>query len=90
MTYFEGIHIARLCQKCTKEPATWMFEGMPPSDPNVVIFVCDDCAAALPRNIFRIARVEDYKTVDIKEALKQRNEKGALLREYLKGENKGA
>lgn len=46
-TWFEGFVLQKICQKCNTREAKYMFIGMPRSEPEVIVFVCEECFKTL-------------------------------------------
>ncbi len=59
--WFEGTIIKEICQKCEKNRANIIFEGMPRTNPNILVFCCWHCYEKLDKNMFKIATQGEAK-----------------------------
>ncbi len=59
--WFSGIILKKICQKCEKNESDIMFQGMPPTNPEIVVFSCWDCYDSLDKDEFKIEKQVEYK-----------------------------
>jgi hypothetical protein len=52
--WYEGYKASEICHKCMKNKPIYCFVGMPITEPNVVIWLCEECFETMPKNIFKL------------------------------------
>ena len=52
--FYEGFKKPDKCNRCLVNQPNYMFIGIPRTQPDVLIWICESCYRKLPKNIFRV------------------------------------